>query len=50
MNYLIIGDPSGLHCLRLIENGISKDNITVWEDSDKGSYVVSRIRGCPVVC
>lgn len=49
MNYLIIGDPSGLHCLRLIEKGISKDDITVWEDSNKGKYIVSRLRGCRVV-
>ena len=49
MSYLIIGDPSGLHCLRLIEKGISKDDIVVWEDSDKGKYIVSRLRGCHVV-
>ena len=49
MSYLVIGDPSGLHCLRLIERGISKDDIVVWEDSDKGKYVVSRLRGCRVV-
>jgi hypothetical protein len=49
MSYLIIGDPSGLHCLRLIEKGVSQDNITVWEDSNKGKYIVSRLRGCRVV-
>ena len=36
MNYLIIGDPSGLHCLNLIERGILSQNITVWEDTVKG--------------
>ena len=36
MNYLIIGDPSGLHCLNLIERGVSPQDITVWEDTTKG--------------
>ena len=36
MNYLIIGDPSGLHCLNLIESGVLPQNITVWEDTTKG--------------
>lgn len=36
MNYLIIGDPSGLHSLNLIERGVLPQNITVWEDTTKG--------------
>ena len=38
--FLLIGDPSGIHTLRLIERGISPDNITVWEDSVKGMNCV----------
>ncbi|AIX42272.1 hypothetical protein Syn7803C16_53 [Synechococcus phage ACG-2014f] len=38
--FLIIGDPSGIHTLRLIERGISPDNITVWEDTTKGMNCV----------
>ena len=36
MNYLVIGDPSGLHCLNLIERDVSPQDITVWEDTTKG--------------
>ena len=36
MNYLIIGDPSGLHSLNLIERDVSPQDITVWEDTTKG--------------
>ena len=36
MNYLVIGDPSGLHCLNLIESDVSPQDITVWEDTVKG--------------
>ena len=47
MTYLIICDPSGLHCLRLIEKGISPDDITVYEDTHKG-YNMCIKRGCRV--
>ena len=36
MNYLIIGDPSGLHSLNLIERGVLRQDITVWENTIKG--------------
>ena len=47
LNYLILGDPSGSHCLRLIEAGVHPSSITVWEDTAKGQFCVRR-RGCQV--
>ena len=41
MNYLIIGDPSGVHTYTLIQSGISPSDIFVWEDSAKGQYCVT---------
>ena len=41
MNYLIIGDPSGVHTYTLIQTGISPSDIFVWEDSAKGQYCVT---------
>ena len=48
MTYLIICDPSGLHSLRLIEKGISPDDITVYENTHKGQNM-SRRRGVHVI-
>lgn len=47
MNYLIIGDPDSSTACRLIDSGIPPQNITVWENTRKGKYMVS-LRGCRV--
>ncbi len=47
MTYLIICDPSGLSCLRLIEKGIAPTDITVYEDTYKG-YNMCKKRGVNV--
>lgn len=48
MTYLILGDPDSLHTMNLLAKGVACEDITVWEDSKKGMFLVSR-RGCRVV-
>ena len=48
MKYLIICDPSGLHSLSLINRGVSKNDIWVYDDTHKG-LSLTKIRGVHTV-